>query len=43
MLLEAGLLAEDEAEFNNYVIDSSVSWLNEHGEIINTWLEENFA
>jgi len=43
ILIDAGVLDEEEAEFNLYVIETSVSWLNEQGEVINTWLEENFA
>lgn len=43
ILIDADLLDEEEAEFNLYLIETSVSWLNEQGEVINTWLEENFA
>lgn len=43
ILIEAGLLDEEEAEFNLYLIDNAVSWLNDQGEVINTWLEENFS
>ncbi|XP_037037756.1 aminopeptidase N-like [Bradysia coprophila] len=43
ILIDAGLIEPDEVEFNREVIERSVSWLNEQGEEINTWLAENFA
>ncbi|KAG4070261.1 hypothetical protein HA402_009824 [Bradysia odoriphaga] len=43
ILLAADLIGPEEVEFNSDVIERSVSWLNEQGEEINTWLAENFA
>lgn len=43
ILIDAGLLEEYEAEFNLSLIENSVRWLNEQGDEISAWLEENFS
>ncbi len=43
MLLDAELIDDFEAEFNLWVIESNTSWLNEQGEVVDTWLQENFS
>jgi len=43
ILLDAGLMVQEEIDFNMEQIAESARWLDNEGEIVNDWLLENFA
>lgn len=43
MLRDAGLLSQDEINYNMALVANSVRWLEDDGEIVNQWLMENFV
>lgn len=43
ILLDAGLMIQGEFNFNMEVVAENVQWLDTEGEVVNTWLMDNFA
>lgn len=43
ILRDAGLLSQDEIDYNMSLVAIAVRWLEEDGEIVNDWLAENFV
>lgn len=43
VLRDAGLMQQEEIDYNMEIIAESLRWLKTHGEVVNDWLLENFS